>query len=193
VNGTATTAATLDITSAGNFTTIGGAAHVTLSGPNTTFSNLSGLATIAKGGSFSLLGGQSFTTTGALTNNGSLTISPASILTVSGSFTQSSTATLAIQLGGTSSAPTFGQLLSTTGSVTVAGKLSVTSTVVPVVGSSFNVLDNEGNAAIGGTFANLSQGSTFTVKKGTTSMTFGISYIGGDDDGSNNVVLNRIS
>jgi uncharacterized repeat protein (TIGR03803 family) len=193
VNGSATVHATLDITSANHFTTIGTAAHVTLSGLNTIFTNLSALSTIDKGGSFSLRGGQSFTTTGALTNNGSLTLGPGSILTVSGSFTQSSTGTLAIQLGGSNSAPTFGQLVSTTRSVTLGGKLSVTSTVVPTVGSSFEVLDNEGNSAISGTFANLPEGATFTVKKGTTTMTFKISYVGSDGDGSKNVVITRIS
>jgi uncharacterized repeat protein (TIGR03803 family) len=192
VTGSASVPATLDLTSVGNLTTIGTAAHVTLSGLKATFSNLSGLGTIDNGGSFSLLGGQSFTTAGTLTNNGSLTLSPGSILTVNGSFTQSSSSTLVIQLGGTNSAPTFGQLLSTTGSVTLAGDLQVTSTVVPAVGSSFEVLDNEGNAAISGAFANLPEGATFTVKKGTTTMVFRISYVGSDGDGSKNVVLTRI-
>jgi hypothetical protein len=128
---------------------------------------------------------------GALTNNGSLTLAPGSVLTVKGGFTQTSTATLAIQLGGTSSAPTLGQLVSTTGSVALAGNLKVTFTVLPTVGSSFSILDNEGNASIGGTFAKLPQGATFTVTIGTTKMTFAVSYSGSDGDGSHNVVITR--
>src|SRR5262249_25069211 len=91
VSGSSTGQAKLNIASAGSVTTLGSAAKVTLSGLNTVFSNLSGLTTIASGASFSLLGGQSFTTTGALTNNGSLTLSPGTVLTVGGSFTQTST------------------------------------------------------------------------------------------------------
>ena len=62
--------------------TIGPKASVTLSGPNTTFLGLAGLA--ANQGSFSLLGGRSFATTGSFTNSGKLTLSPGSVLTVNG-------------------------------------------------------------------------------------------------------------
>jgi hypothetical protein len=142
------------------------------------------------GGSFSVLGGQSFATVGALYNAGDLTLSPASILTVKGNFTQTSTGTLTIQIGGAASAPTFGQLISTTGSVTLGGTLQVTSSVLPAVGSSLEILKNQGHAAIKDTFAGLAEGSTFTVKNGTTTMTFRITYVGG---GGNNVVITRIS
>jgi hypothetical protein len=189
ITGSTRVLSTLDITSAGSFTTIG-KAKITLSGPGSTFTNLGGLAMIDVGGSFTLAGGQSFTTAGPLTNAGALTLGPTSILTVSGSFTQSSSGTLTTQLGGTDSAPTFGQLVCTTGTVTLAGKLTGTSTVVPAVGSSFEILDSEGNAAINGMFL---QGTTFTIRKGGTTMTFQISYAGSDGDGSNNVVITRIS
>jgi uncharacterized repeat protein (TIGR03803 family) len=193
VTGSATVHSTLDITSAGTLTTLGSKAKVTLSGLNTAFTNLSGLTTINKGGSLSLLGGQSFTTTGALTNNGSIVLSPASILTVSGSFTQTSTGTLTIELGGSNAAPTFGRVVSTTGAVTLAGSLVVTSTVVPAVGSSFEILDNAGNSPVSGTFAGLSEGSTFKVKSGPASMTFQITYAGIDADGGRNVIITRVS
>jgi hypothetical protein len=193
VTGSSKVHSTLDITSAGTFTTIGSAARVTLSGLNTTFTNISGLSTIQKGGHFTLAAGQSFTTTGALTDNGSISLSPGSLLTVSGSFTQGSTGTLTIQLGGTTSAPTFGQLISTSGTVTLNGSLKVTSGVVPSVGSSFAIVDNEANAAISGHLTGLTGGATFTVKKGTTVMTFQISYIGDDGDGTNNVIITRIA
>jgi uncharacterized repeat protein (TIGR03803 family) len=191
VAGSAKVTATLDVTSAGKLTTLGGAAAVTLNGQGSAFTNLSGLSTIAKGASFSLLGGQSFTTAGALTDRGSLTLGPGSVLTVGGSFTQSSAGTLTVEVGGTNASPTFGQLVSSTGSVALGGSLDVTSTVVPAVGSAFELLDNEGGAAVSGTFAGLPEGATFTVKKGSKTMTFQISYAGTDGDGSQNVILTR--
>jgi hypothetical protein len=69
--------------------------------------------------------------------------------------------------------------------------LHVTSTVVPAVGSSFELLDNEAGSAIGGVFAGLSEGSTFTVTVGTTTMTFQVTYAGKDGDGKHNVVITR--
>jgi hypothetical protein len=187
---TPTGSATLDITAAGSLTTIGSQALVTLSGSGASFPNLSSLATISAGGSLDLAAGASFTTVGDLTNDGTLTVGPASALIVSGSFTDGSTAVTAVQIGGTSSAPTFGQIFSTTGTVAVAGTLSVGSTVVPAVGSSFEIVNNEGANPITGTFAGLTEGSTFIVDVGSTPMTFQITYLGGD---GNDVVITRIS
>jgi uncharacterized repeat protein (TIGR03803 family) len=191
--GSSTIHSKLDITSAGHFTILGSAAAVMLNGLNTAFTNLSTLTTIDAGASFNLLGGQSFTTAGALTNKGALMLGPGCVLTVSGSFTQTSTGGLAVQIGGTDAAPTFGQLGSTTGTVTLAGDLTVASTVVPAVGSSFELLDNGGNSVINGTFAGLPEGSTFTVTAGGTTMTFGITYAGTYADGGQNVIITRIS
>jgi uncharacterized repeat protein (TIGR03803 family) len=193
VGGTATVHSKLDITSAVSFTTLGSGAQVMLNGPNTTFSNLKALRTINKGASFSLLGGQSFTTTGALTNKGSLILSPGSILTVSGSFTQTAAGSLIIELGGTDAAPTFGEVVSTSGTVALGGSLKVTSTVVSAVGSSFAVVDNEGNSAISGLFKGLAEGATFKVKKGAKTMTFQITYLAIDADGNQNIMITRIS
>jgi hypothetical protein len=179
---------------AGSNITALGAATVILTGSGSNFTALANLATVGSTGNFSLQGGRSFTTVGDFTNNGKLTLSPGSILTASGSFTQSSTATLTLQIGGTNSAPTFGQVVSTSGTVSLDGNLTVTSTVVPTVGSAFEIVDNEGNAAVAGAlFSGLAEGSTFTVKKGSTTMTFQITYVGIDGDGSNNVIITRIS
>jgi hypothetical protein len=193
VTSTPMVAAVLDITSAGNITSLGAGATVTLSGPRTAFGNLTFLSTIDHGARFSLLGGLSFAVAGALTNGGELTLSPSSIFTVAGSFTQTSTGSLTLELGGPSSDPTLGQVLSTTGTGALAGSLNVTSKVVPAVGSSFTVLENEGNSAIGGDFAGLPQGSTFKVKVGKETMTFQITYVGPGKYGDNNVVITRIS
>jgi DNA-directed RNA polymerase specialized sigma24 family protein len=72
----------------------------------------------------------------------------------------------------------------------LAGGLTVTSAVVPAVGSSFEVLDDLATSAIAGAFTGLAEGATFTVKVGTTTMTFKITYKGGI---GNDVVLTRIS
>jgi len=192
VTGT-TVAATLNITSAGIFTTLGTKAKVTLSGLKSAFTNLSGLSTISAGGSFILAGNQSFGTAGALTSNGGITLSPGSVLTVSGSFTEASTGKLTLQMATVSGVNEVGSVVSTTGMVSLGGSLSVTSTALPAVGSSFEIVDNEGNSAIAGTFTGLAEGAMFTVKKGTIAMTFQISYVGTDADGNHNVVITRIS
>jgi hypothetical protein len=183
---------TLDITSA-SFTTLGKGAKVQLSGLFSAFTNLSGLAAIDAGGSLTLAAGQSFTTAGALTNHGHLTLSAGSILTVSGDFTQGATGKLTLQMGVVGGSTEVGSLVSTTGTVSLAGSLQVTATAVPAVPSSFDILDNEGNAAISGNFAGLSEGATFTVTTGGTTMAFQISYVGSDADGSQNVVITRTS
>jgi hypothetical protein len=184
---TATTASMLDISSA-TFNTIGVSASVTLSGPNSSFSNLSALS--ANLGTFNLSSGASFATAGNFTNSGGMTLSPGSTLTVNGAFAQTSTGKLTEQIGGTAGAPTFGSIVST-GAVSLAGTLTVTSTVVPAVGTSFEIVNNGSASPIGGTFAGLPEGATFTVKVGSTTMTFKISYVGGP--GSKNVVITRIS
>jgi uncharacterized repeat protein (TIGR03803 family) len=193
VGGSAGAGATLKITSASRLTTIGTAAQVILDGPGTTFTNLSGLTTISNGGSLSLLGGQSFTTARALTDKGGLTLGAGSVLTVQGSFTQTASGVLSIGLGGTNRAPTFGQLVSTTGTVTLAGSLDVTSTVVPAVGSTFELLDNEGDAPISGTFKRLPEGATLKVKEGTRTLRFQVSYLGTDADGGENLLITRLA
>jgi hypothetical protein len=179
----------LNFAAGSKITSLAGA-QVTLNGANSNFAALASLNTIAAGSSLSLLGGRSFTATGNFTNNGTLTVGPGSTLTAPGSFTQASTAALNVQLGGSNSAPTFGQVVSTTGTVKLGGALHVTSTVVPAVNSSFEILANKGGSAISGAFASLAEGSKFTVKSGSTTMTFQISYKGA---GGNNVSITRIS
>jgi hypothetical protein len=178
--------ATLKLSSASGLTTIAGGASVTLSGLGSVFTNLGGdLATIA--GSFMLAGGQSFATPGSLTVSGSLTLGPGSNLSVNGSFTQTSTSTLTVQF----SATAVGAITtSSSGTVTLAGKLALVATGIPSVGTVFTILDNQGTSAIGGIFQGLPEGSTITVKKGTTTMTFKISYVGGT---GNDVTLTRTS
>jgi fibronectin-binding autotransporter adhesin len=180
VFGSATVHASLTFLSVGDLTALGPGTSVTLNGPNTDFSNLHKLNTIQAGASFSLLGGQSLTLPGRLTNSGTLTLSPGSLLTVQSTFIQNSTATLVIQIGGTNAAPLVGSVRSNAGGVTLAGKLTVSSTVQPAINTAFTILDNEAASAITGLFSALPEGATFTVKAGGVNMTFKISYVGGN-------------
>jgi hypothetical protein len=163
-------------------TTIGLAATVQLSGPNSSIVDLSGLASVQ--GSFQLLSAQSFTTKGNLADSGSIILSPGSTLAVQGNYTQTPTGKLTVQIGGTAASPICGTITAT-GTVTLAKTLAVTSTVTPPVTTVLTILNNLGNAAISGTFLGLPEGSVITV--GTAKYT--ISYVGGPNH--NSVTLTR--
>jgi hypothetical protein len=182
--GSSTVPATLTLSGSPSLTTIAKGTVVELSGPGSSFSNLSALNTIA--GKLEVLSGASFSTAVNLTVSGSglLYVGAGSTLSVNGNFNLTSKATLQIGLGGTSKAPTIGQLQAT-GTVTLAGKLKLTTASKPAVGSTFQILNNEGSAAISGIFAGLPEGATFVVN----GMTFKISYVGGT---GNDVTITRV-
>jgi hypothetical protein len=186
VFGTSSVHSTLTLGLAGNFTTIGPLAHVTLSGPNSAFTNIAGLSTIQ--GSFSLLNAQSFTTAGNFTNSGQLILGPGSTLTVTGNFVQSSKGTLTVQMGGTNTAPLIGAITTAPmGTVGLNGQFHLTiSHVTPAVGFTFDILDDGSPSAISGVFTGLPEGASIIVN----AMTFRISYVGGD---GNDLSLTRIS
>jgi hypothetical protein len=112
--------ATLEINDAVSLTTNN--ATVVLGGPGVTFVNLAELT--VNGGRLTIQDGGTFTTTGDFTNRGYLLVDASSVLTASGSFTQGSTATLEIQLGG------VGQ----NGQVKIAGNANLDGTLTPVNG-----------------------------------------------------------
>ena len=114
-------------------------ANVTLGGPGASIPAVAKLAT--NSGTFSVLGGAAFTTVGNLSNTGTLTVGPASTLTVKGNYTQSSAATLDSQLGGTPASAQFGQV-TVTGAATFAGTLAaqVVAGYQPTLGDQFAVL-----------------------------------------------------
>jgi hypothetical protein len=179
----------LNFPAGANITSLAGA-KVTLSGGHSNFAALANLATVGRTSSFSVLGGRSFTTVGGFTNSGKLTIGAGSALIVSGSFTETSLGRLTLAMGLVSGVPAVGNIISTSGSVTLGGSLTVTSTVVPAVGSSFEIVNNEGSDADSGTFTGLPEGATFTVQVGLVVMTFEISYLGGS---GNDVVITRVA
>jgi hypothetical protein len=187
VVGSSTVVSTLTLSAAG-FTTIGLAASVSLSGPNSTFSNLSTLAT--NNGNLSLLSGSALSLSASVfTNKGNLLLGPGSVLSVVG-FTQTSTGVETADVGGTNTAPLVGSLTAT-GPITLGGLLEVSSTVVPAVGTKLQILTDGGTSTITGAYSNLAEGATFQETVNGTLMTFQVTYKGGT--GSKNVVLTRIS
>jgi hypothetical protein len=101
---------------------------------------LAGFATNAAAGSFTIQNGRNFTTAGNFTNNGILGVGAGDTLTVSGNYTQSSTATLAVQLAGTGVSQ-FGRV-TVTGLATLDGTLNVTLVggFTPVIGNTFQIM-----------------------------------------------------
>jgi hypothetical protein len=147
--------------------------------------NTGGVFTISAGATLDLTYNTTVTYGGTYTGSGAGAVAlKYGTLAVAGSYTEASTATLTIKIGGRASSPTIGSIVSTTGSVSLAGKLTVTATSTPSGGTAFTILDNEGGSAISGMFAGLPEGATFTVN----GMTFQISYVGGD---GHDVVITR--
>jgi hypothetical protein len=126
-------------------------ANVTLSGPSSTFAAINGLAT--NGGSFSILDGREFTTAGALSNTGSITVGAGSGLTVHGNYAQSSAASINIQFGGPRASGLFGHV-AVSASAALDGTLAVSLTngYVPLKGDSFELMSY---AQETGTFASI--------------------------------------
>ena len=117
-------------------------------------------------GHFTVTNGAVGQTLGSLSNTGSLTIGPASTLTVNGNFTQSDFASITIGIGGASSGNQYGQL-AITGAATLAGSVnaSLASGFSPSVGTSFPIVtyasETGGNSL---TFTGLSSGATSVLQ-----------------------------
>jgi hypothetical protein len=159
---------------------IGQQATVIESGPKSAIPSLTSLAVNA--GSFSLDNGRSFTTVGAFTNAGTLTLSPGSVLTVNGNFTQQAGGVLNVEMGGTDSNPAIGSITTAGGgNITLNGALHVSSTVTPAPMSPFVLLANGSGLANNGIFAGLQEGASFAVTVGSTTMIFQITYAGGSN------------
>lgn len=164
--------------------TIGGSTIVTLRGPLASIPQLNVLATI--NGMLILQGKQQFKSNGSVLNNGRLNLDPTSSFTVggNGSYTQTSTATLNLAIGGTNTVPISGQIAAN--QVTVAGNLNVISTVTPNLQSVITLIRNTGGSPISGTFNNLPEGSVLMVN----SVKYRLSYQG---NGGHDVTLTAIA
>ena len=112
--------------------------NVTLDGTGSQFAALNNLASNA--GSFALLNGRSFTTAGNWNSSGSLTVGAGSTLTVNGTFAQTSSGSLTVQLAGTA-AGQFSRVV-VSGLATLDGTLNVTLVggFTPAAGNSFQVM-----------------------------------------------------
>jgi hypothetical protein len=84
-------------------------------------------------------------------------------------------------MGGTATAPTIGAI-NVTGTVNLAGRLTVTSHIQPASQTVLTIIHNLGSSAVVGTFANLPEGSTIVVN----GVTYKISYLG---NGGHDVTL----
>ncbi len=99
------------------------AANIVLNGSGAAFSGLSSLTMIASTDSLELGGGLSFTTTGNFENGGTVDLAPGT-LNVTGQFTEDSTASLGVGIGGLTAGSQFGQL-DITGQASLGGAFSV--------------------------------------------------------------------
>jgi YD repeat-containing protein len=112
---------------------------VILNGPDASYPSFAGLAD--NGGSFTLEGGASFTTPGALSSSGTLNVGPGSTLAVTGAFSQASGGQTTFVIGGTPASGQYGQLTSTGAAVlggTIAAQASAGYT--PVQGAQYTVM-----------------------------------------------------
>ena len=134
----------------GNFDTNDGS--VTLSGSGL-FPQIDALS--SNNGSFSLLGGRSFTTIASFDNAGSLTLGAGSTMTVSAGQILLSSSTVTIDIGGTPASGLYGQL-NVTNFDTLNGTLNIvlTNGFFPTAGQTFQIMSygavNLGFAAING-------------------------------------------
>jgi hypothetical protein len=141
----ATNAANLELSGSGNFTNIGGV------NPLATF------AANAATGTFSLEGGANFTTAGAFTNNGALTVGAASTFNVNGNLTNISSGTIS---GGTYNLTGILEAANATGITTIAANTGITLT-----GTAAEIENETGVNALTG-LATISSGGSFTINSG---------------------------
>ena len=140
-----------------------------------------GAATVQSGATLDGTG-----TTGALTVQSGGTLAPGDApgTITTGNLDLETGSALAIEAGGTSPGAGGFDQVDVNGSVTLGGTLSFTllNGFTPSVGQTFEIINNDGNDAVNGTFAGLAEGATFTQ----AGVTYSISYVGGT---GNDVVL----
>src|SRR5262249_27708187 len=133
-----------------------------------------GNTTVQSGGTLDGTG-----TTGALTVESGGTLAPGDDpgTIATGNLDLQGGSTLSIEIEGTAPGTGgFGQAV-VNGSVTLGGMLSITllNGFTPANGSTFEIIDNDGNDAVSGTLNGLADGGSFTQG----GITYSISYVGG--------------
>jgi hypothetical protein len=130
------TNATLTVDSGVSLTTNNAA--ITLDGTGSVFSDIASLN--SNGGSFSVVDGQTFKTTGDLSNTGSITIGATDTLFVRGNYTQSAAGALSVQLGGTSAGQFSALAVRNSANLNGTLNVSLVNGFTPVVPDSFPIL-----------------------------------------------------
>ena len=130
-------------------------ANVNVDGAGATFTQMNALAT--NNGTFRVAGGQNFTTTGPLTNNGTLIAGPESTITINGNYTQSASGKFISEIADQPASGDFG-VLAVTGAASLDGTVQVdlVNGFGPTAGGNFEIM----------TFA--SQTGAFTFSSPTT-------------------------
>src|SRR4029453_17556153 len=81
------------------------------------------------------------------------------LLSISGSYTQTATGALDVELNGLTAGTQYDRL-AVAGTVTLAGQLNASLGFAAATGDSFVLIDNAGSDAVIGTFAGLAEGAT---------------------------------
>jgi autotransporter-associated beta strand protein len=138
--------------------------------------------------------GGTFQGTGAVTGDVSINGGihspglPVGIMTVTGNYALPAAGTLQVEINGTTAGTQYDQvkILGSSGIVTLAGTLDLIAAPGLTAGSTFILIDNAGTSPVGGTFANLPQGTEFHED----GQWWRISYTAGT---GNDVALTRIT
>ena len=132
--------ATLDIPQVASITT--NKAVIELTGPRSAFPQTANLS--ANSGTFQLLDGRTFVTSGNFSNSGTLTTGVGSTLVVTGDLTLDNAGTLKVQVGGRPMSAKFGSV-KTTGTAAFGGTLAVSlvNGFGPTSGDAYTVLSQQ--------------------------------------------------
>ena len=152
------------------------AAAAILQGPGANFTNLPTVTSITSTGQLVIEGGLAFSTSGNLSNAGTINLEPGT-LNVGGTYTQTSVGALGIGLGGLTAGTQFGQLI-VNGTASLDGTLNVSliNEFAPAVGNSFQIMTFGSRSPADSDFPtknglNLSNGLVFTPVYHPTDLT----------------------
>ena len=162
-------------------------ANITLNGLGATLTNITGLTSNA--GSLSVVGGRSFTTASSLTNSGSMTVGPASAINVTGSYSQTSSGSLSVQIDGRAANGRFGRLAST-GNAALGGTLNVAlvNGFGPTAGDVYPVLSFASHSGAFATINGLNAGSVPLFRADLLATSLTLTTLAGESDLAMNAV-----
>ena len=100
------------------------------------------------------------------------------ILSIGGTYTQTAQGISVFEINGLTAGTDHDQI-EVRGAVALGGALNIVSNFTPTTGDTFILIDNNGSAAVLGTFAGLSEGAVFS----SNGRAFRASYQAGDGNG----------